>query len=116
MNKYFLWVVDLVLTNRLDVKDAILIERTKWCCKTTTAVQHDKNILDMQDYKTFKKNILLAETDTSILLSTNTLRLIDKWQFVPKIWDAIHFEIYKLKNLSNLFQSANWLVKFKECN
>lgn len=86
-------IADKMLERRLGSKGAILIEGPKWCGKTTTAEQHSKSILYMDNPVSLKSNLQMAEIDPSILLSGPTPRLIDEWQLAPKLWDAIRFEV-----------------------
>jgi hypothetical protein len=41
---------------------------------------------------------LLAEVDPSIVLDGLNPRLIDEWQEVPSLWDAVRFEVDKTKH------------------
>ena len=70
-----------------------MIERTKWCGKTTTASQIAQSILYLQDPAQKKQNLVMAATDPSFLLEGETPRLIDEWQLAPTLWDAIRFEV-----------------------
>ncbi len=49
MRNYRKRVYDQILEKRLAAKGAVLIEGLKWCGKTTTAQQHAKSILYLQD-------------------------------------------------------------------
>ena len=42
-------IVDNILSQKLESSGALLIEGTKWCGKTTTAEQHAKSIIYMDD-------------------------------------------------------------------
>ena len=69
-------IADKMLAKKLASKGAVLIEGPKWCGKTTTAEQHARSILYM---------------DNPASLETNLQ--IDEWQLAPKLWDAIRFEV-----------------------
>ncbi|MBQ8656646.1 MAG: ATP-binding protein [Prevotella sp.] len=71
---------------------AVLIEGPKACGKTTTAEQHAKSVLYMDDPTRMEQNLHLAETNIRLLLQGETPRLIDEWQLAPQLWDAIRFE------------------------
>lgn len=93
MKKYRKRIADMVLKNKLSAKGAVLIEGAKWCGKTTTAAQIAGSILYMQDPRTKKQNMMMAELDPSLLLDGETPRLLDEWQIAPQLWDAVRFEV-----------------------
>ena len=86
-------VIELTLSKRLEAKGAILIEGPKWCGKTTTAEKFAKNkvMLARPDIKEHFKNLL--EIDTDAALTGATPMLIDEWQTVPKLWDAVRYTV-----------------------
>ncbi len=47
----------------------------------------------MNDPDSIAQNLQLADTNSKLLLRGNTPRLIDEWQIVPQLWDAIRFEV-----------------------
>ncbi|MDE6715484.1 MAG: DUF4143 domain-containing protein, partial [Muribaculaceae bacterium] len=65
----------------------------KWCGKTTTAEQFSasKVMLAKTDVKNNFRNLL--EIDTDAALSGETPMLIDEWQTVPKLWDAVRYTV-----------------------
>ncbi|HJJ54633.1 MAG TPA: AAA family ATPase, partial [Methanocorpusculum sp.] len=93
MKSYRPRIADTILQRKLEAKGAILIEGTKWCGKTTTAQQASSSVLYLADIDTLKSNRLLSETNPSQLLKGKTPRLIDEWQTIPRLWDAIRFEV-----------------------
>ena len=80
---------DRILSHLLDAFGAVLIEGPKWCGKTTTASRQAKSIIKFQDPDFFPEYIATAETKPSLLLAGAKPRLIDEWQDIPLIWDAI---------------------------
>ena len=93
MKQYRKRIADQILQRKLQGKGAVLIEGPKWCGKTTTAEQTAKSFLYMNDPKTMRKNLSMAEIDPGRLLQGKTPRLIDEWQLAPKLWDAVRFEV-----------------------
>lgn len=90
--KYKKRIADILLEEKLEAMGAVLIEGPKACGKTTTAEQHAKSILYMDDPSNIQQNLQLAETNIKRLLQGDTPRLIDEWQIAPQIWDAVRFE------------------------
>lgn len=86
-------LADDVLRDKLEASGAVLVEGAKWCGKTTTSKQIAKSILYMQEPAQKRQNLLMADTNPSLLLQGNIPRLIDEWQLAPKLWDAVRFEV-----------------------
>lgn len=93
MNKYYNRLIDLKIEKYLEVFGAVLIEGPKWCGKTTSAIQHAKSILRMQDTSIIKNNLLIADSAPYLLLEGEKPRLIDEWQIAPNLWDAIRVDV-----------------------
>ncbi|MDO4930453.1 MAG: DUF4143 domain-containing protein [Bacteroidales bacterium] len=93
MDGYRQRVVDGLLAKKLQAKGAVLIEGPKWCGKTTTAEQFaaDKLMLAKTDVKNSFRNLL--EIDTDAALAGEPPMLIDEWQSVPKLWDAVRYTV-----------------------
>jgi predicted AAA+ superfamily ATPase len=95
-NKYLKRVIDDIIKERLQMIGAIVIEGPKWCGKTTTAQQHAKSVLKLQDPDKSKSYLELAEIKPSALLDGETPRLIDEWQMAPVLWDAVRNSVDNL--------------------
>lgn len=93
MGNYKLRVVDTLLRKKLQAKGAVLIEGPKWCGKTTTAEEfaQSKVMLARADVKANFKNLL--ELDVDAALDGMPPMLIDEWQTVPKLWDAVRYTV-----------------------
>lgn len=88
-------IADIVLAEMLTYCGAVEIRGPKWCGKSTTAEQHAKSVVYLQDLRTRERNVLLAKNAPDIFLRGDTPRLIDEWQEVAFIWDQIRFEVDK---------------------
>lgn len=93
MKEYKKRIADKLLKYRLEEVGAVLIEGPKWCGKTTTAEQQAKSILYMADPDNQNSYINMADLKIKLLLKGDNPRLIDEWQIIPQIWDAIRFEV-----------------------
>lgn len=93
MSDYRQRIMDGLLRKKLQAKGAVLIEGPKWCGKTTTAEEMaaSKILLARPDTKENFKNLL--EIDIDVALSGNVPMLIDEWQTVPKLWDAVRYTV-----------------------
>ena len=93
MENYKHRIIDSLLKKKLQAKGAILIEGPKWCGKTTTAeeIAASKVMLARTDVKNNFKNLL--EIDIEAALSGEPPMLIDEWQTVPKLWDAVRYTV-----------------------
>lgn len=87
--EYFKRIADQMLQDRLEAFGAILIEGPKWTGKTTTAEQHAKSAIKIQDPDNASEYIATAAAKPSLLLKGDKPRLIDEWQDIPVIWDAV---------------------------
>jgi len=91
--QYLPRIADEQLTEKLSYAGAVCIRGPKWCGKTTTAEQHARSALYMQDPDEAENNLMLAETRPSLLLRGERPRLIDEWQDAPQLWDAVRFSV-----------------------
>ena len=86
-------IVDAKVETYLSNFGAICVEGPKWCGKTWTASFHSKSEVLIGDPNNSFQNRHLAEISPSLILEGDTPRLIDEWQEVPSIWDAVRYEI-----------------------
>lgn len=93
MDNYKHRIIDNLLEKKLQAKGAILIEGPKWCGKTTTAEEFAKSkvMLARPDVKENFRNLL--EIDMDVALDGASPMLIDEWQTVPKLWDAVRYTV-----------------------
>lgn len=93
MKEYKKRIADKLLKYRLEEVGAVLIEGPKWCGKTTTAEQQAKSVLYMADPDQQNTYLEMADLRIRMLLKGDVPRLIDEWQIVPQIWDAVRYEV-----------------------
>lgn len=82
-------IIDNKIQTLLDAPIAIQIIGPKWCGKTTTGKHFSKSFIDLQDQVNEKRYKLLAENDIQLLLEGEKPRLIDEWQEIKAIWNAV---------------------------
>lgn len=93
MDEYRPRIADKLLVELLEACGCVLVEGSKWCGKTTTAEQSAGSIVYMADPVEGERNRQLAKATPHFLLQGATPRLIDEWQVVPTLWDAIRGEV-----------------------
>ena len=86
-------VIDSMLELYLQTFGCVCIEGPKWCGKTMTGLHHANSSVFIADPAGQYQNRRLAEMTPEILLSGGTPRLIDEWQEVPSLWDAVRFHV-----------------------
>ena len=91
--KYLPRILDDDLEKYLTMIGAILIVGPKWCGKTTTAEQHSRSVLKLQDKDNYKSNMMWADIEPSRLLKGDKPRLIDEWQVAPVLWDSVRTSV-----------------------
>jgi hypothetical protein len=91
--KYLPRIIDKLVDSRLKTFGAVCIEGAKWCGKTWTANTHSSSRIYLGDPSGNFQNKSLAKLDPKLILEGDTPRLIDEWQEVPELWDAVKFEV-----------------------
>lgn len=91
--KYRERIADLLLKEELESMGAVLIEGPKACGKTTTGEQQARSVIYINDPSLNQQYKNLAQTDITQLLTGGTPRLIDEWQEIPRLWDAVRFAV-----------------------
>ena len=88
-------IIDKRVDKYLESFGAICIEGPKWCGKTWTSSYHCNSSICIADPTGNFQNRNLAKISPSIVLQGEMPRLIDEWQEVPELWDAIRFKVDK---------------------
>ena len=89
-------IIDNMIDEYLKTFGAVCIEGPKWCGKTWTSIYHSTSSIMIGDPTGNFQNKRLAETAPNIVLEGEKPRLIDEWQEVPRLWDAVRYEVDKL--------------------
>ena len=86
-------IIDNIIEEHLLAFGAVCIEGPKWCGKTWTSRKHSNSQILIGDAAGNFQNRRLAQMNPSLILPGETPRLIDEWQEVPGIWDAVRSEV-----------------------
>ena len=91
--KYRPRLIDAKIEEYLSVFGAVCIEGPKWCGKTWTSSYHSKSEIYLGDPSGNFQNRKLAELSPTVVLEGEEPRLIDEWQEVPALWDAVRYKV-----------------------
>ena len=86
-------IIDASVEKYLKTFGAVCIEGPKWCGKTWTSAYHSKSEYYLADPRGNFQNRNLAQIDPSLVLDGDSPRLLDEWQEVPSLWDAVRFAV-----------------------
>ncbi len=92
-NTYLPRIIDSIIADRLSWKGAVCIEGPKWCGKTRSCLEQAKSTFLVGSPEGNYANRKLAELSPLLALQGETPHLIDEWQEVPSIWDAVRMEV-----------------------
>jgi uncharacterized protein len=84
-SEYIPRLLDNVVEDHLKAFGAIEIAGTMWSGKTRTSLEHASSNCNLDDFETR----MLAETSPNTILAGQTPRVVDEWQLVPSVWDAV---------------------------
>lgn len=86
-------IMDRQIEEYLSAFGAVCVEGPKWCGKTWTSSYHANSEIYLGDPTGNFQNRKLAELSPSLVLAGAPPRLIDEWQEVPPLWDAVRHEV-----------------------
>lgn len=86
-------IIDHKIEEYLRIFGAVCVEGPKWCGKTWTSAYHSNSAIFIGDPAGGFQNRKLAELSPDLVLEGDTPRLIDEWQEVPPIWDAVRYQV-----------------------
>lgn len=86
-------VADAQLQTMLEAFGAVCIEGPKWCGKTWTALNQAASVVYMGSPEGNFQNRTIGMLDPSLVLQGAAPRLVDEWQEVPSLWDAVRHAV-----------------------
>lgn len=93
MDTYKSRIIDETIARKLRGVGAVVVKGAKWCGKTTTCEQHAKSVIYIEDPLKRQANIEMADININQLIDGDYPRLLDEWQEIPKLWDAVRFRV-----------------------
>lgn len=91
--KYMPRIIDGKIEEYLKTFGAVCVEGPKWCGKTWTSSYHCKSEIYIGDPAGNFQNRQLAQMSPALVLEGEAPRLIDEWQEVPPLWDAVRHKV-----------------------
>lgn len=86
-------IIDNLIDRYLQSFGAVCIEGPKWCGKTWTSSYHSKSEIYIGDPSGNFQNRVLAQMSPDLILNGDMPRLVDEWQEVPALWDAVRHKV-----------------------
>lgn len=86
-------ILDQLLAENLQAFGAVCIEGPKWCGKTWTALTHASSAFFVGNPENNFQNRTMAQLSPDLALQGENPRLLDEWQEVPALWDAVRFKV-----------------------
>ena len=103
-------LIDKAIDLYLRTFKAIQIVGPKWCGKTWTSMHHGNSIVRLTDIEKRK----LALLNPKLVLNETIPEVIDEWQLVPELWDAIRNECDLRTSKGNYILTGSTALLAKE--
>lgn len=107
-------IYDGLLSEQLQTIGAVLIEGPKWSGKATTAREHARSALELQDVRRRKQIESALEVDPTSLLRGATPRLIDEWQMASILWDAVRQEVDRRQDVGQFILTGSSSIDYSK--
>lgn len=93
--EYMPRIIDKKINDFMKSFGAVCVEGPKWCGKTWASLNQAKSVSYIADPVNGFQNRRMAEISPELILEGEYPRVIDEWQEVPEIWDAVRFAVDK---------------------
>ena len=91
--RYLPRLVDKIVEETLAISGAVHIMGPKYCGKTWTSKYHCNSFFQLDSPEEDYRNLRLAKVDLRYALEGEHPRLIDEWQLLPAVWDAVRIAV-----------------------
>lgn len=103
-------LVDKKIDEYLSVFGAISIEGPKWCGKTWTSLNHANSVVFLDEDENKEK----ARLSLDLILNDKRPELVDEWNLIPEVWDAIRRKCDDTTNKGNYILTCSTKLTDKE--
>lgn len=86
-------LIDKHISEMLEIFGALCVEGPKWCGKSWTSAHHSASVISLANPADNFQNRRMAEMSPDLVLDGAEPRLVDEWQEVPPIWDAVRYKV-----------------------
>lgn len=86
-------IIDEQIENNLRIFGAVCIEGPKWCGKTWTALNHVNSACYIASPENNFQYRTMAQLSPDLVMKGESPKLLDEWQEVPPLWDAVRFSV-----------------------
>lgn len=83
--EYINRLIDKKIEEYLSIYGAVSIEGPKWCGKTWASLNHANSVVLLDDDEIKEK----AKLSLDLILNEEKPELIDEWNLIPEVWDAV---------------------------
>ena len=83
--EYINRLIDKKIEEYLSIFGAVSIEGPKWCGKTWASLNHANSVVLLDEEEVKEK----AKLSLDLILNEEKPELIDEWNLIPEVWDAV---------------------------
>ena len=95
--EYINRLVDKKIEDYLSIFGAVSIEGPKWCGKTWASLNHANSVVYLDEEENKEK----ARLSLDLILNEKFPELLDEWNLIPEIWDAVRRKCDDTSNKGN---------------
>ena len=108
--EYIERLVDKKIEEYLSIFGAVSIEGPKWCGKTWTSLNHANSVVLLDEEEIMEK----AKLSLDLILNEERPELVDEWNLVPEIWDAVRRKCDETTNKGNYILTCSTKLTDKD--
>ena len=103
-------LVDKKIEEYLKIFGAVSIEGPKWCGKTWTSLNHANSMVLLDEDEIKEK----AKLSLDLILDEEKPELIDEWNIIPEVWDAVRRKCDETTKKGNYILTCSTKLTDKE--